>query len=407
MVPDQPLPESPVTDSPPVSRTVVGLARPGGESGLRAAAERAVGLAGGWGNLVRPGTRVLVKPNLVAVPPHPRQGAVTDAGVCRAVADLVREGGGEPLIADSAAVGADTEDVMAVCGYRALREEGYRVADLKRTELAEVAVPAGLALSRLKVYRPALEADLIISVPVLKTHDQLEVSLALKNLKGVVPDAEKKRFHAVGVVEAICDLLTVLPPVYALLDGTVGQEGLGPVFGTPVEMGIILAGSDPVAADTVAGWLMGFAPEELPLQARAATRGLGCADLESIRIVGEDPVRVRRRFQRAAEDARLRVPGLEVVFGGGTCSGCHYTALSVLVEMKERDLLAHLAGKRIFTGRPDSPCGIPGDLPPEHLILVGACLAPFRARGTWVPGCPPRNSWLLQVLVPGASREES
>ena len=364
---------------------------------------RAVEAAGGLGHLVKPGARVLVKPNLVAVPPHPRNGAVTWVEVTRAVADLVRELGGDPVIGDSAAVGADTEDVMAVCGYHALRDAGYRVLDLKACEEVEVVVPGGLAVSRLATYRPVLEADLIVSVPVLKTHDQLGASLALKNLKGLLADRDKKRLHALGVVEGICDLLTVLPPVYAVVDGTVGQEGLGPVFGRPVPLGVVLAGADPVAVDTVAGWIMGFEPGELPLASRAGERGLGCGDLSSIRVAGEDPVPLRRRFLRAEEDAAPDIPDFRVLFAPGTCTGCRNTVLSVVAEIMAEGRADALRGTTVVAGRlPDggrSPRG--PNRGGRGPVLVGNCAAGWDGAETWVRGCPPHNAWVKEVLLGG------
>lgn len=374
---------------------------------------RAVALAGGLERLIGPGARVLVKPNLVAVPPHPRNGAVTWVEVVRAVADLVRELGGHPLIADSAAVGASTEDVIAVCGYGSLRAAGYPVLDLKASEEVEVRVPAGLAVSRLVTYRPVLEVSLIVSMPVLKTHDQLGASLALKNLKGLLADRDKKRLHAVGVVEGLCDLMTVLPPVYAVVDGTVGQEGLGPVFGQPVPLGIVMAGPDPVAVDTVAGWLMGFEPGELPLVRRAAERGLGCGDRAAITVVGLDANLVRRRFLRAEEDAQLDVPGFQAVFLPGTCTGCHHTVLSVISRIRAEGRQALLAGQTVVTGKADAT-GSSVDPPGEggRLVLVGNCQAGHAElvrvgnrqagharRGTWVRGCPPHNDWVRDALL--------
>ncbi|MBC7338552.1 MAG: DUF362 domain-containing protein [Firmicutes bacterium] len=390
---------------------------------------RAVEAAGGLERLVGSGARVLVKPNLVAVPPHPRNGAVTWVEVTRAVADLVRDLGGDPVIADSAAVGACTGDVMAVCGYDALRDAGYRVVDLKAGEEVEVEVPGGLVVKRLVTYRPVVEADVIVSVPVLKTHDQLGASLALKNLKGLLADRDKKRLHTVGVVEGICDLLGVLPPVYAVVDGSVGQEGLGPVFGRPVPLGVVLAGADPVAVDTVSGWLMGFEPEELPLSRRAAERGLGCGDLASIRVVGEEPSPLRRRFLRAEEGVSLDIPGFRLVFAPGTCTGCHNTVLSVVAEITEEGCQDVLRGKMVLAGPVrEGALAAPDRLPPEPglrvagpggrggdegrcgrdsscLVLVGNCAAGHARGGTWVRGCPPHNDWVKEALMspaPGA-----
>ncbi|MEW6546081.1 MAG: DUF362 domain-containing protein [Bacillota bacterium] len=401
----------------------VSLVRASQEQAVR----RAVQLAGALDLMVGSGSRVLIKPNLVAVPPHPRNGAVTWVEVVRAVADVVRDMGGRPVIADSAAVGACTEDVVAVCGYGALREKGYPVLDLKDTEEVEVAVPGGVVLSHLVTYRPVLEADLVVSVPVLKTHDQLGASLAIKNLKGLLADRDKKRLHAVGVVEGVCDLLTVLPPLYAVVDGTVGQEGLGPVFGRPVPLGVVLAGADLVAVDTVAGWIMGFGPGELPLSRRAAERGLGCGDLEAIEVTGEDPARVRRRFVRAEEDVSLDIPGFRVVFAPRTCTGCHHTVLSVVAEITGEGRTAALHGKTVVAGRlspadvqgfdqdrrgsaADCPGGCssprffpcPGEPYEKNVVLVGNCLAEHARLGScWVRGCPPHNAWVKDALLRG------
>ncbi|MDI6893570.1 MAG: DUF362 domain-containing protein [Bacillota bacterium] len=394
----------------------VGLVRVG-EDDIGVA--RAVEAAGGIERLVKPGARVLVKPNLVAVPPHPRNGAVTWAEVTRTVADLVRELGGDPVIADSAAVGACTGDVMAVCGYHSLRDAGYQVIDLKAGEEVEVEVPGGLVVKRLVTYRQVAEADVIVSVPVLKTHDQLGASLALKNLKGLLADRDKKRLHTVGVVEGICDLITVLPPLYAVVDGTVGQEGLGPVFGRPVPLGVVLAGADPVAVDTVAGWIMGFQPGELPLPRRAADRGLGCDDLASIRVAGEDPALLRRRFLRAEEDVLLDIPDFRVVFAPETCTGCHHTVLSVVAEIKEEGCAEVLSGRVVVAG--PLPNGVlppvgadgaagPGELTGREarrwegwsgLVLVGNCAARCAHLGAWVQGCPPHNAWVKDALLGG------
>ena len=252
--------------------------------------------------------------------------------------------------------------------------------------------------SHLHIFRPALEADLIISVPVMKTHDQLGVSLALKNLKGLLTDEDKKRLHRTGVVNGVCDLLSVLPPVYAIVDGTVGQEGLGPIFGRPVALGLLLAGADPVAVDALAAWLMGFQPEELPLLVRAADRGLGCADLRSITVAGEDPVSLRRPFLRAEEDISLQTPGCEIIFAPGTCTACHHTVLSVLADLKGKGQLPLLTGKKILAGVTEAE-KVPRGISADATILVGQCTAAYRHLGIWVPGCPPLNEEVEAALV--------
>jgi uncharacterized protein (DUF362 family) len=102
--------------------------------------------------------------------------------------------------------------------------------------------------------------------------------------------------HPEGLFEGVVDLLSAVKPQLAIVDGIFCQEGLGPVFGKPVEMDLILAGRDLVAVDTICGVVTGFAPEEVLLTQMAAKRGMGTAKLEEIEVLGEPVQKVRRRF---------------------------------------------------------------------------------------------------------------
>ncbi len=370
---------------------------------VRAAVRKAVDMVCDLRDLVRPGNLVLIKPNLVAVPASRNSGATTSPEVCRALADMVAELGAKPVIAESSAAGVDTEKVIAATGYDKLRNAGYEVVDLKKTPRVAIAVPGGSVLETVEVFELVSRADVIISVPVMKTHDQTEATLSLKNLKGLIPDDEKKRFHAIGVFEGVVDLVGALRPKLAVIDGIVGQEGLGPIFGQPVEMNLIVASRDLVAADTVGGLVMGFLPVELRLCQVAAARGLGVADPGRIQVVGAPVEFVQRRFKRASESVVVDVPDFRVVFKEGTCTGCHNTVFSSIFDMKNDDCLHHLRGKRILAGLLDEH-EIPRDVPRENLILVGKCLAKFRDRGVWVKGCPPNNVWVVQAVVGGDAR---
>ncbi|MCL5045458.1 MAG: DUF362 domain-containing protein [Actinobacteria bacterium] len=377
---------------------IVRTGRGPGEAEISRAVREAVRLAGGLDGLFKPGDTVLIKPNLVAVPKVRGSGAITNPLVCKALADIVKEHGGRPIIAESSAAGVDTEKVIQFEGYAELREQGYEVIDLKRTPLVTISIPNGVVVKEVRTFEPVVKAAAIISVPVMKTHDQTEATLSLKNLKGLESDADKKHFHRVGISEGVADLASVLKPVMAIVDGIVGQEGLGPIFGHPVEMDLIVAGRDLVATDTVVGAIMGFEPHELQISVKAAERGLGTMGLDQIEVVGEEIDKVHRRFMRSSEDALIEVPDFKIVFKEGTCTGCHNTVLSAMVDMKNDGLLEHLRGKAVVAGLIEE-----GDLPkgmaPENLILVGRCVAQFRERGKYVPGCPPNNIWIVQGIV--------
>ena len=363
-----------------------------GEKEIDAAVRKAVDLVGGLGDIIRSGDTVIIKPNLVVAKP-PESGATTDPRVCKAIADMVREQGARPIIAESSFVGLDTEEAIRVAGYGELREEGYEVIDLKQKgiEKVKVPVPEGKAVKELSLPRVVVDADVIISVPKMKTHDQAEVTLAVKNMKGVLPDALKRKFHHVfGMFQAVADLLTVVKPSLAVVDGIIAMNGLGPAFGEAMEMDLIIAGKDPVAVDTVAGAVMGFELQECGCVREAAESKVGTGDLSKIEVVGEPIAKVQHRFKRAAEAVTEVLPfpeGFQTIIDEKACSGCRNQILSSLFDMKQENLLDKVAGWTVVSGKADK---LP-DVPREKLLLVGACLARFKNEAHFVEGCPPNS----------------
>ena len=367
---------------------------------ITAGVRRAIELAGGLGGLIHAGMRVMIKPNMVAPPPSPACGACTSPLVCRAVADLVIELGGRPVIAESSARGADTEAAYRIMGYGALREQGYEVVDLKQDKVVRVPVADGRVLKEIATFELATRVDAIISVPVLKTHDQGQVTLALKNLKGLVIDGDKRRIHQIGMFEGAVDLVSHFKPVFAVVDAIVGQEGMGPLLGLPVEMGLVLAGRDLVAVDAIAGRVMGFAPEEVPITVAAAKRGLGTMDEAEIRVAGETVAAVARRFVRAEEDHRIDAEGVSIIHSEGTCTGCRNGLLSSLFDMQSDGSLAKARGVTIVAG----PTRLPAGVPQEYLIGIGSCALPeVKDLPNFVKGCPPNNVDIIRALT--AERE--
>ena len=357
---------------------------------------RAVEMAGGLAKRIRPGMRVMIKPNLVAPPPSAESGACTNPLVCQAVADVVRDLGATPIIAESSARGADTEAAYRIMGYDALRGLGYDVVDLKKDTVVQVKVTNGRVLTEIATFELATQVDAIISVPVMKTHDQGQVTLALKNLKGLVTDGDKRRIHLEGMFEGATDLVAHFKPVFAVVDAVIGQEGMGPLLGMPVEMGLILAGQDLVAVDAIAGRVMGFAPDEVPITEAAAARGLGTLDESEIEVVGERVAEVQRRFVRCEEDDRIDSAGIDVVHSEGTCTGCRNGLLSSLFDMKADGTLDRARGVTVIAG----PTPVPDGVPQEMLVSVGSCSLPEARRLLrYVRGCPPNNVDIVRALL--------
>jgi len=360
------------------------------------AVRRAVELAGGLGEVVSKGALILIKPNLVAVPPSAEAGACTRASVCKALADMVMELGGRPVIAESSARGIDTEQVMEVMGYRLLRQEGYEVVDLKRTKTVKVPVPGGSVLKEVTTFELAMHAKAIISVPVMKTHDQTDVSLSLKNLKGLVTDVEKRRIHQLGVFEGVCDLNALFRPAFAVVDGITAQEGLGPVYGLPVEMNLIVAGRDLVAVDAMTSAAMGFDPQEVRLSREAAARGIGVLSKDEIEVVGERVEDVRRRFLRMEEDERIQLKDVQVIHAEGSCTGCRNGVLSSLFDMIRAGTIERVQGMFIVTGGAVPPAGTPE----ANVVPVGVCCPDWlKALPRYVKGCPPNNVDIIEAIL--------
>ncbi len=246
---------------------------------------------GGIGRFVRPGMRVLLKPNLLAAADL-EQAVTTHPAVVQAMAELVQEAGGTVLIGDSP--GGSARNISLV---------------LRRSRMAEVAECTGARLvpfdgvvwkrldgSDYFIARPVLEADLVINLPKLKTHILTLYTGAVKNLFGTVPGTRKREIHcrAPGVQDfsqALVDVLELVRPGLTLMDGVLGQEGNGPgVGGTPRRYGCLAASADPVALDAVITQALGYRPGEVLHLGQAGARRLGVSDLDAVQVMGQGRV---------------------------------------------------------------------------------------------------------------------
>lgn len=357
---------------------------------------KSINAIGGMQRFVKRGDLVILKPNLV-ITMTADTGTTVDWRVSKAVADLVKEQGARPVICESCGTGGDTEKVFEITGYDKLRNDGYEVVDLKKIKNKIVAIPNALAIKELKVPELVTEADVIISIPKIKTHDQIAMSGALKNMKGAIGEKEKNRLHKEALNEGIADINLFLRPTLTIVDGIIAQEGLGPVFGDPVEMNLIIAGDDLVAVDTVLCKIMEIDPLQVNHIRFAEKLGLGTMNLEQMEIIGEDINRIKHKFKAPEEDLKkIEVPGFQMIFNEKTCTGCRNTMYSVIKDMQEKELIAHLNGLTAVVGEVDE---LP-DIPHENMVLVGVCTAKNRVEGIrYAKGCPPRNFWVIEAIV--------
>jgi uncharacterized protein (DUF362 family)/Pyruvate/2-oxoacid:ferredoxin oxidoreductase delta subunit len=252
------------------------------------AVKQAVDLLGGIHTFVKPGERVLIKPNLLKSK-APEAAVTTHPEIVRAVIRLVREAGGEPMVGDSPGMG-DLRKVSEKAGILAVvNEEGAALVELDEV----VQVRNHGRFQRFEIARAAYEADAIINLPKLKTHGMTTLTGAVKNLFGCVPGKRKVQWHFnTGVnhelfATMLNELCALLKPRLTIMDAVIGMEGNGPGSGEPRLIGVVIAGRDPVAVDVVSSSVLGVSLEKLPLIRAAAAAGYGETQLDRISVFGE------------------------------------------------------------------------------------------------------------------------
>ena len=260
---------------------------------VEGAIRRALAPLGGMAAFVQAGQRVLLKPNLVRAMP-PERAITTHPAIVAAVAKLVNEAGGHPLIVESPGGPYTTLSIKAA--YRktgmdwAATAGGAELTDA--AEATQVPLPEGRILHRLDVIQPLSQGDVLINLPKLKTHNLTALTLGVKNLFGLVPGVLKIGYHAKlqareRFAGALLDILAYARPALNIMDAIVGMEGEGPSGGDPRAIGAILASADTLALDIVAASLVGYDPLDVLTTRVAVAWGLTSGRLEDVTLLGE------------------------------------------------------------------------------------------------------------------------
>ena len=366
---------------------------PARPAGVEEAVRRAVELAGGFADAIPAGARVLIKPNVV-MPCASGSGIITDARVTEAVTRMALERSpGRVVIGEGSSVGydfpgrMDSIHCLEVSGHAEMaRRLGVELVDLNRDERVEVRAPDALVMETFAVAKTAWEADVVVSVPVLKTHVRTGITCGLKNMKGVLPGDEKKRTHRLGLDRAIVDLNRVARPQFTVVDAVVGMEGTNAYPQDRVPLGRIVAGADVVAVDAVCAAMAGFDPDQILHVKLASEEGLGTALLPEIDLRGESLAAATRSFVPFQDAAAARF-GAATIIENQACTGCMGEMLSTFIYLEEAGFADRFADLTLVMGDP-------AELPPVagRPVIVGRCARALRERGVYVPGCPPHGS---------------
>ena len=347
--------------------------------------------------------RILIKPNLVT--PQPADfGGTTHPEIVSGIIEYLRENGYEDItVAEGSWAGDSTEEAAEYCGFYALCEK-YGVPFIDTKKMPAVEVDTGRSVSaaangggdaaglRLHVCAFLKDYDFLINVPVLKGHCQTRMTCALKNMKGLIPDSEKRRFHTLGLHRPIAHLNTVIRQDFIVIDHICGdpsfEEG-----GDPLVRNCIMAATDPVLCDSYACRILGLSAGDVPYVGLAETLCVGTASLEKLKVITvEDPCGDAERDEPEGLSRALEVS--YAVEDADSCSDCYAALTGALVRLREEGLLQKFtdAGGKICIGQ-----GWRGSGGPDGKLRVGIgdCCAGFACH---VPGCSADEEAIYMAL---------
>jgi len=320
-----------------------------------------------------------IKPNLVVAKPS-SSGATTTPEIVEGVIEYLKSKGRDKIvIMEGSWVGDRTAEAYKVCGYEALSKK-YNVPliDLQKDKYK----PYELNGVSINVCDYAKRVDYLINIPVLKGHCQTNITCALKNMKGCIPDSEKRKFHTMGLHKPIAYLNKLIKQNLIIVDGMNGdlnfEEG-----GNPVQMNRIIAGKDPVLIDTYAAQLMGFNVEEIPYITMAESIGVGTTNLGNADIIelnkdnGKKKLTPSRRVQQLSKH----------IMEDSACSACYGSLIYALERLDEKGLLDKLEEK-LYIGQNFKNKQYEG-------IGIGSCTSGF---DKCAKGCPPKARDIVEYL---------
>lgn len=318
-----------------------------------------------------------IKPNLVS-PSDPANGGTTHPEIVAGILEYLKENGFKnSMILEGSWVGDRTADAFEVCGYRQLCED-YDVEfyDMQKDK-SYTKDCCGLEL---KICESVKKVDFLINVPVMKGHCQTKITCALKNMKGLIPNTEKRHFHSMGLHKPIAHLNVGIHQDFIVVDNICGdldfEDG-----GNPVVMNRIWTAMDPVLVDAYVCQQLHYKVSDVPYVKLASELGVGCSDITKadIRVLGED-------IQQNIPERRKVVEVADAVEEVDSCSACYGYLIPALNMLKQEGLLEKLHEK-ICIGQ--GYRGKTGELG------VGNCTRNFKHHAE---GCPPTENQIYEFL---------
>lgn len=323
--------------------------------------------------------RVALKPNLLHVD-RAENGAVTHPELVEGVLRYLREHQFfNVCVMEGAWVGARTSQAVEASGIADVcRKYEVPFIDLQK----DSSYSCDACGMELKLCSEVAKTDFMINLPVLKGHCQTRITCAMKNMKGVIPNSEKRRYHTLGLHKPIAHLNTVLPPQLVLVDNICGdlnfEEG-----GNPVVMNRIFACLDPVLCDAYVCECIGYSVDEVPYVRIAAELGAGNANVSDAELIMLNEPSETLPDMHASGRVRKLEKYTDAV---DACSACYGSLVYALERLESRENIRRKQEK-ICIGQ-----GWKGQ---TGKIGVGSCT---RGCQKHLPGCPPKAREIVQFL---------
>ncbi len=241
---------------------------------------------GGLASIVKPGDRVLLKPNLLTSA-RPTKECITRPELICCVAQMVQAVGGKPFLGDSPAFGS----AKGVARANGLAEMAAAI-DLPIVEFHGQRYATGGELDHLRLSKEAMGADVVINLPKVKSHMQLTITMGVKNLFGCVPGKMKAWWHMEAgkdvnkFANMLIETAQAIAPQLTIVDGIIGHEGNGPSAGEPRNLGLLGASTNVFALDRAIAAILSVDPQQVPTLAAAIRLGLCSEHISDIEIVG-------------------------------------------------------------------------------------------------------------------------
>jgi len=257
---------------------------------LYVAVGKGIELIGGLAKIVPPGSKVFVKINHLPPPSPAEKGIITHPVFVEVILDLLKEVGADITVGDDIQSGSG--DGFQISGFRQMcQRAGVRLTNLREAGFVET-VCNGHFLEKVYLSKIALDADVIINLPKLKTHSLCVFTGGVKNFYGTIPSGLRRKFHAEYMrsedfSQVLTDIFSAIRPQLTIMDGIIAMEGEGPAAGSLRRLGVILTSQDTVAVDAVATKIIGLNPMDIHTTRYSDERGLGVGNLQNIEVIGE------------------------------------------------------------------------------------------------------------------------